>query len=271
MILWLSSYHKSGNTWVRTFLTNYLYEEKINPFENIEKISTYPREKHFRFLDTEDLKSLGDRENNFKHYIFSQEKINLSSELSLYKTHSYGGAINGNSFSNKENTAGFIYFVRDPRSVAISLSHHMTKSFEEVVNIMVNKNKFMKINDDFCEFLSSWKINYLSWRNAKYPKLIIRYEDLKDDPFKNFKNILNFISKYKKLVIDDKKIHRMIKKCEFKNLQSFEKKEGFKERKGNEFFFRNGEIDEWKKKLPKHLIDKLEKEFNLEMKELNYL
>ena len=55
MIIWLSSYHKSGNTWVRTFLTNYLYEEKDDPFENINKIPSYPRERHFTFLNEQEL------------------------------------------------------------------------------------------------------------------------------------------------------------------------------------------------------------------------
>ena len=172
MIIWLSSYHKSGNTWVRTFLTNYLYEEKEDPFENINKISSYPRERHFTFLDKQEIKTLGDKEKSFKYYIKSQENINTSGDLSLFKTHSYCGAVNGNHFTNNQNTAGFIYFVRDPRSVAISLSHHMTKSLDEVVDIMSDKNTFMKVNDEFSEYLSSWRINYLSWRNAKYPKLI---------------------------------------------------------------------------------------------------
>ncbi len=271
MIIWLSSYHKSGNTWVRTFLTNYLYEEKEDPFENINKISSYPRERHFTFLDKQEIKTLGDKEKSFKYYIKSQENINTSGDLSLFKTHSYCGAVNGNHFTNNQNTAGFIYFVRDPRSVAISLSHHMTKSLDEVVDIMSDKNTFMKVNDEFSEYLSSWRINYLSWRNAKYPKLIIRYEDLKKNSFDNFKNILKFINNHVNIEIDDQKIENTITKCEFKNLQSYEKKNGFKERKGKELFFRQGKVDEWKERLPQILIKKLEKEFNSEMKELGYL
>ena len=271
MIIWLSSYHKSGNTWVRTFLTNYLYEEKEDPFANLSKIPSYPRENQFAFLEEQELKTLGDKENSFKYYIKSQEKLNLSGDLSLFKTHSYGGAVNGNHFTNNQNTAGFIYFVRDPRSVAISLSHHMTKSLEDVVDIMTDQNTFMKVNDEFSEYLSSWRINYLSWRNAKYPKLIIRYEDLKNNSFDNFKNILQFINSHINIEINDEKIIKIINKCDFKNLQNQEKIRGFKERKGKQLFFRQGIVDEWKEKLPQNLIDKLEKEFNSEMKELGYL
>ena len=60
MILWLSSYPKSGNTWARIFLTNYLFEETDDPFAN-RKIRSYPR-KSFLILEKKDFESLKDRE-----------------------------------------------------------------------------------------------------------------------------------------------------------------------------------------------------------------
>ena len=272
MILWLSSYPKSGNTWARIFLTNYLFEETEDPFKNLDKIGSYPRKEYFNFLEKKDFESLKNREQNFKQYIISQEKINLNGELNFLKSHSYCGVLNGNNFSNSDNTAGFIYFVRDPRSVAISLSHHMNQSLEKAVDMMLNKNQFMQPDDSdgLLEFFSSWKINYLSWKNSKYPKLIIKYEELKKDPFDTFKKILNFISQFKKIEIDDEKIHKIIKKCEFENLQNQEKIKGFRERKGKDLFFRNGEIDEWKDKLPNSLNELIKKNFYSEMQELGY-
>ena len=272
MILWLSSYPKSGNTWARIFLTNYLFEETEDPFKNLDKIGSYPRKEYFNFLEEKDFESLKNIEQNFKQYIISQEKINLNGELNLLKSHSFCGTLNGNNFSNSDNTAGFIYFVRDPRSVAISLSHHMNQSLEKAVDMMLNKNQFMEPDDSggLLEFFSSWKINYLSWKNSKYPKLIIKYEELKKDPFETFKKILNFISQFKKIEIDDEKIHKIIKKCEFENLQNQEKRKGFKERKGKDLFFRKGEIDEWKNKLPNSLNELIKKNFNSEMQELGY-
>ena len=48
------------------------------------------------------------------------------------------------------NTAGFIYFVRDPRSVAISLSYHMNQSLEHTRNlsglIKLIPNIYQKLN-----------------------------------------------------------------------------------------------------------------------------
>ena len=148
----------------------------------------------------------------------------------------------------------------------------MNQSLEKSVDMMLNKNQFMQPDDSdgLLEFFSSWKINYLSWKNSKYPKLIIKYEELKKEPFDTFKKILNFISQFKKIEIDDEKIHKIIKKCEFENLQNQEKIKGFKERKGKELFFRKGEIDEWKNKLPNSLNELIKKNFNSEMQELGY-
>ena len=91
----------------------------------------------------------------------------------------------------------------------------------------------------------------------------------KNNPFDNFK-ILNFISQFKLVDVNDQKIQKIIKKCEFENLQNQEKKKGFK-RKGKEFFFRKGKIDEWKDGLPKLLSNTITKEFKEEMEELGYL
>ena len=39
MIIWVSSYPKSGNTWVRSFLTSYYFtedgKEACNPYEKV--------------------------------------------------------------------------------------------------------------------------------------------------------------------------------------------------------------------------------------------
>ena len=239
MILWLSSYPKSGSTWARIFLTNYLFEEKEDPFANLSNIPSFPRKNFFNFLEKKDFESLKDREKNFKQLIIAQERINLNGELNFLKTHNYFGTLNGNNFSDTNNTAGFIYFVRDPRSVAISLSHHNNQSLKKAVDMMLNKSQFMQPEDGdgLLEFFSSWKINYLSWKNSKYPKLIIKYEELKNNPFDNFKKILNFISQFKLVDVDDQKIQKIIKKCEFENLQNQEKKKVLKKRVREKNFF----------------------------------
>ena len=60
--------------------------------------------------------------------------------------------------------------------------------------------------------------------------------------------------------------------CKIENLAKLEETIGFHEKLNNEQkFFRKGLIDEWKSKLNKKQIKKIEDSFFEEMKELNYL
>ena len=132
--------------------------------------------------------------------------------------------------------------------------------------------KIIATNDgNLLEFRSSWRVNYLSWKKRKYPKIIIRYEDLHLDPFENFKKILIFINSFKKIEIEDSKIEKSVNECKFEKLSKLEQSIGFDEQLKGRTFFRKGSIDEWKSKLNSEQINKIEESFYDEMKELKYL
>ena len=63
MIIWIASYPKSGNTWVRAFLTSLLFKkEEKTSFEDLIKINIYPRRSHFKNFINEfytEMKELG--------------------------------------------------------------------------------------------------------------------------------------------------------------------------------------------------------------------
>ena len=67
------------------------------------------------------------------------------------------------------------------------------------------------------------------------------------------------------------KILETIKICSFENLSLLEDQKGFEGKSKEKKFFREGRIDEWKNKLNKDLIKKIENNFYEEMKELKYL
>ena len=49
MIIWIASYPRSGNTWIRSFLSTYIYGEKNSSvFKNIKKIINFPNISHFK-------------------------------------------------------------------------------------------------------------------------------------------------------------------------------------------------------------------------------
>ena len=47
MIFWIASYPKSGNTWLRLLIANYLWPNDSNPFENLKYIKGFPKRKNF--------------------------------------------------------------------------------------------------------------------------------------------------------------------------------------------------------------------------------
>ena len=269
MIIWIASYPKSGNTWLRLLIANYLWPSGSNSFENLKYIERFPDKKFFiELIEENTLKN--DKLEIFKHFIPAQERINQNNQLNILKTHNFAGSIRDYPFTDSKNSCGAIYIIRDPRSVAISHAYHHNYDFEKSTNrILSTKN--IGSNNGYIEARLSLKVHYLSWKKINIPKIIIKYEDLIQDPFSNFFQVLKFINKFKKIEINENKINEVIKKCSFKNISENEKKFGFNEREGKEYFFRKGLPDEWKEILKKDLVKKIEEEFTEEMRELNYL
>ena len=275
MIFWLASYPKSGNTWIRSLLSTYENNEtNDNVFLNLRTIKKFPNKSQFKDLLNFNLlkeSKLEDKLEICKKWILAQEKLNKISNFTILKTHNFGGSYNGSWFTDEKNTCGFIYIVRDPRSVAISSSHYENTSIEQSVKNLLDENLTATNPGNLLEIRSSWKNHYLSWKRRNFSKMIVRYEDLHNDTYNCFKKILDFLKKFKNINIDENKILETIKICSFENLSLLEDQKGFEEKTKEKKFFREGRIDEWKNKLNKDLIKKIENNFYKEMKELKYL
>ena len=58
--------------------------------------------------------------------MLAQDAINLDNKIKFIKTHNALCNINNYPFTDKENTLGVIYLVRDPRDVLVSYSNHIS-------------------------------------------------------------------------------------------------------------------------------------------------
>ena len=273
MIIWLASYPKSGNTWLRSFLTNYLNKRTSNfDFSLLDQIRRFPRKEFYDPLKV--------NYNKFseivKNWINVQEFINLKNEFTYLKTHNAMCTINNYPFTNSKNTIGFIYLVRDPRDVVLSYSKFLNTSIAYTFNIM--KNNFitpidLSKNSPAEVMMGSWAENYRSWRDYNsVKKLIIKYEDLILNPYENFFKIISYLNKINGLPIDDEMIKKSIENVSFEKLQNLEKKDGFVDSKSkNDIFFRKGKSGNWKTELDKKIASQIEQAFKEEMIELNYL
>lgn len=277
MIIWLASYPKSGNTWMRALLSCYLFDKyhKKNQdvFSKMKLIKSFPIKSAFKgIVEEDDLKK--DKMKLFKYFIKAQEKINKDPKLHIIKTHNFCGSTADSEFTNKKNTIGSIYIVRDPRAVAVSYAHHARISHEESVRLMMSESRISVHDKYYPEARLSWKTHLLSWLSYPSPRLLIRYEDMLADTAGILRSTINFINQFIKIKIeiDEKKISKVVEECKFDKLQKLENKIGFDEKENNpNNFFRKGKTNEWQEVLSEELTTKLTEKFSSEMKKLNYI
>tara|TARA_B100000780_G_scaffold60455_1_gene38866 strand:+ start:232 stop:1074 length:843 start_codon:yes stop_codon:yes gene_type:complete len=280
MIIWLASYPKSGNTWVRYFLASLIYSNqgKVG-LEKLGFIMQYPKRDQFEKLVT----SFDDFNQIKKNWINSQNLINSDNKLNIFKTHHVLCSLGKDNFTDKKNTLGAIYIVRDPRNVISSILYHFNLSnTEEALNFIQTEDKFIgnvknKVNYPLHTLIGSWKTNYNSWKFSGKNFLLVKYEDLILNPNTEFKRIANYITNTTNIKFSEEQIKKGIDESSFENLRKFEDKNGFiesikdSENKKRKKFFNLGPRNSWEKSLDKKFVDEIENSFNDEMKELGYI
>ena len=277
MIIWLASYPKSGNTWLRMFLKSYFLKpgEKFG-LEN----SRLDNFKSQGFPDQEILDHLSVDYNKFeeivKNWEAMQDYINLNNKTNYVKTHNAMVTVGSYKFTTTRNTKGIIYIVRDPRDVLVSLSHHMGIDYEKTFEHLSSSYNFEYPSSGDKRYkktlMGAWSDHYKSWKNFKSCKtLIVKYEDMVLDEYNTFKKIIKYLTEVDGAEYKEEKLIKALKQTQFDELQKMEKKEGFSEKGKGKLFFRKGKIGEWEKDLSVNLIKKIEKMFSKEMIELGYL
>lgn len=274
MIVWLASYPKSGNTFLRSLLGSYFFSNDGNfNFELLKYISQFPDPIYFKDLNI----NLDDNSEVAKNYINAQKLLNKNNNsIRFFKTHSSFCKINGHNFTDLENSLGVIYIVRDPRNVVISQSYHYDISIDESTELMIN-NKRSIGSGGGQTFVGAWNFNFNSWKQFDNNFLLIKYEDLVKNPEFIFLKIIKFLEKllstqYK---IDNNKLKKVIETTQFEKLKNLEKKFGFTESivaKNNKKkdFFNLGPKNDFSKFLDQSNRKKIESAFKIEMQELSY-
>ncbi len=257
-IIWLASYPKSGNTWMRSFLQNLMVGQQKTVHINELSQFTYGDGQKFWFEQAANspLDGLSD-EQKMKLTPKAHMLMTRSRPQSVFvKTHNWMGFTHDTPLITMDATAGAIHIIRNPLDVSISLAHHFGFSIDEAIDFM-NDSEAFTLEDDYKmpQYYGSWSDHTKSWEQFN-PDFIhrVRYEDMLTKPGKTFSNVVKFLQ----LKFPKSSIAKAIKKSSFKTLQAQEQQDGFLERSDKaERFFRSGKAGEWKRVLTSEQVAKI--------------
>lgn len=270
-IVWIASYPKSGNTWCRIFLARFLFN-----IQNINAISI-PIYSSKNFLEKEsdiDISELTDLElHQLRLDVFANYKP-MNNKLFPVKIHDcYQNNYASFPFLPSSHSLAVIYIVRNPFDLAVSFSRHLGVDFDKTIAIMNNSNYHLslpakKYLAQMPQWLNTWSNHVQSWLEQKnIPLLLIKYENLINQPFLEFSRILNFL----KLKYTNDQLNDAIQFASFDNLSKQEKKYGFEEKSiHSDTFFHTGKSYYFKKYLSETQIKTIFEHHSKMIKHLEY-
>ena len=271
--IFLASYPKSGNTWLRSIIGNFYNFDKEFSLNDLKSIPLLSIKKHFNefqnkvYINNNELHFDWISQNIIKCQKILNNKVN---HLNIFKTHS----ARHKNFTNETVNAGFIYIVRDPRDIIVSLKNFSGKEIDKTIDEFLFSKSLMITTNGAQELLSTWELNVQSWLNYNsVPRLIIKYEDLKLNPKEIILNIKEFLNKIHSLNINlrDQDIDKIVENTNFNNLKKLEDKNGFDEASKHSKFFRSGTSNQWKDVLTNTQINLIEKNLKSLMRYFNYI
>lgn len=271
-ILWLASYPKSGNTWLRAFLANYM----TNPREplsinELDRFCTsdglaWPYEKlsgrRASELTGEDISRLRPR----VHAMLAAGRP----ETVIVKTHNAIELTHGVPTISPDVTEGAVYVIRNPLDVVSSYAWHYSLSLEDAAKAMASPATTIHGSEQMIvQLLGSWSRHVRGWVDAPgLTRHVVRYEDMASRPLKAFGGVVEFLRLPKHM----ERLKRAVRFSDFKELSRQEREAGFKERSRTaESFFRQGRAGAWRDSLPEALVASIVAEHGEMMSRFGYL
>ncbi|MEW9309935.1 sulfotransferase domain-containing protein [Labrys neptuniae] len=275
-IIWIASYPKSGNTWVRVFLHNLLREMRgeTEGAQDINALNRFSVWEHSVPLFTQALgkppKEANAEEIARARPIVQRLIAGRTNRFLPAKTHLAYGRDHGVPTVDPEVTRAAIYLVRNPLDVVISYAHHMGQSIDQTIALMGMPNMCTPATDRHVgETMGSWSQHVESWlQGVPFPVYVMRYEDIVTHPKVAFGNLSCFLG----LQPDEAQLTAAITKSSFEALQAQEGQNGFREKpKVAERFFREGRVGQWRLALTKPQILAVLRDHAEVMERLRYL
>jgi Sulfotransferase domain. len=271
-ILWLASFPKSGNTWLRAFLANYLTDApQPVPVNALTEFALGDmRAEPYTQLAGRPAAELPWREINTLRPQVHRHLAGRHDGIVFVKTHAVLGSIEGVPTITPDVTFGAVYVVRNPLDVAVSFADHYGLSVENGARAVCFDGLRIEPKEGHVpQLVTDWTTHVQSWRKAPGLYLhLLRFEDMLASPQSTFGKLLDFL-KVKK---DRDRLMRAIRHSSFRVLAEQERTGGFVERSRNaERFFRSGKAGGWREALTPAQADMIIAAHRPLMQELDYL
>lgn len=276
---WIASYPKSGNTWLRILLANYLAGDHgaadINQLPLYGMTAAYLRGNVDRYLAF--------KSSCFSRDVMERARPDLTRALAAHappplvlKVHDCWRLTDtGQPMIPADITAGVIYAVRNPLDVAVSAAGHWGVGLEDSVERMCLTERpapveSAGITQELPQWTGSWSENVTSWLDRSGLRVLpVRYEDLVADTEARFAEMLAFMG----WTVIPERVATAVERSRFERLHAIEAASGFRERvrSATTPFFRTGKAGGWRDALPAPLARRLIDAHGETMRRFGYL
>jgi hypothetical protein len=271
-IVWLASYPKSGNTWVRMFLLN-LFADGETPatLDQASAMSTSDTVmRWYKEVDKRPPESWSGNDVAHMRHKVQEHLAGLMPDTMFVKTHAALIPMLGVPAFNMQVTAGAIYIVRNPLDIVPSYARHAGIDLDEIIAVMSTPNHALPRTENLVEFIQGgWSQHVASWTAQPNPMIhVVRYEDLVASPEAAFGSICGFLT----LPTTPERLAKAIAQSDIEVLRRLEDEQGFSERtESQERFFGAGKPGVWRDVLSPDQVRRVVERHRAQMTRFGYV
>ncbi|MEM9146239.1 MAG: sulfotransferase domain-containing protein [Pseudomonadota bacterium] len=271
-IVWLASYPKSGNTWTRIFLANYLFNRaEPMPINQIHRLGIGDSiAKTYRMvangpIDTRDMRAMLALRPKVLRGITGN-----GADVNFVKTHNIRDIALGTELIPAPFTRSAVYILRNPLDLLLSYARHYGLEHAQAAEAMARDDHLAHGDAETVpQYLGHWSRHVKSWTGrAPFPVLVLRYEDLQTDPETQFARLLEHIG----VPLDPERLTRAVGFSSFGEVARQETETGFVEKSPSaERFFHGGKAGGWQTDLAPEIADRVMRDHGAVMRAHGYL
>lgn len=257
MLIWLASYPRSGNTWLRLMLHDILTGGQSRPGGRAAGNGFAPIVSSRSFIERQtdvQTSDLNDRElhacRRAAHDI-AAGKAAAPFFVKVHDNHQPVGAGEDGLFSPAAGSLA-IYLLRDPADVAVSLAGFAGIDLPRAVDILCDDHASRSHitrqphHDQVAYHLGRWSNHVSGWLSRPSDQVLrIRYEDLHRDPAGQLRIVIGRLG----LNVSQARIEAAVERTRFDHLSRQERRHGFNEAPAGRIFFRGGRIGDGRRLL----------------------